>query len=87
MERDELIVVCAVRYALGRMTYIVAEVCDYVASKKDSLSQQCINSIISDVEENLEMCRKMGRTLGMECDEQRWVRLLDDLKQYKEQQT
>lgn len=80
MEQDELIVICAVRYALGRMTYIVGEVCNYVASKKDSLSQQCINIIIRDIEEDLELCRQMGRTLGMECDEQKWIGLVKCLK-------
>lgn len=80
MSNDELIIVCAVRYALGRMTYIVSVVCDYVASKKDTLSQNCINIIIRDIEEEMQRYHNSGHTLGMECDEKEWVKLLEKLK-------
>ena len=80
MNLEEQILICAVRYALGRMSYIVDDICSYVAAKKSELSQNCINIIIRDIEEELEMYHKCSRTLGMECDERTWVRLLEMLK-------
>lgn len=84
MADDELILVCAVRYALGRMSYMVSVVCEYVASKHRELSPGCLNIIIRDIEEEIEMCHKIGRTCGMECDEREWLRLLETLKKKEE---
>lgn len=38
---DETIIICAVRYALGRMSYMVGEVCRYVTFKRNALSMEC----------------------------------------------
>ena len=80
MTDEELILICAVRYTLGRMTYMVRVVCTYVASQRNTLSKHCINIIIKDIEEALDMCHRMGWTLGMDFDEREWVRLLEVLK-------
>ena len=80
MSHEEQILICAVRYALGRMSYIVGVVCDYVAVKQPELSKECINIIILDIEEELKLYHDAGQTLGMECDERTWVRLLERLK-------
>lgn len=80
MSIEEQILICAVRYALGRMTYIVDDVCKYVASKKDSLSKHCKNVIINDIEEEIAMYHRLGRTCGMVSDELDWLELLDILK-------
>ena len=37
MEIEESILIYAVRYALGRMSYAVSDVCRYVASNRDKL--------------------------------------------------
>ena len=81
MTPDEMILICAVRYALGRMSYMVSVVCDYVKDKRNELSQNCINIIIRDIEEELERYHNLGVTLGMECDEKYWIDLLHTLKQ------
>lgn len=78
---DEQILICAVRYALGRMSYIVGEVCQYVAFKRKALSEQCINIIIRDIEEEMQRYHEAGHTLGMECDERTWKNLLAILKE------
>lgn len=80
MSHEELILICAVRYALGRMSYIVGVVAEYVAVKKPELSKECINIIIRDIEEELKWHHDAGQTLGMECDERTWLRLLERLK-------
>ena len=79
LTNDENILICAVRYAIGRMSYMVNIVCKYVASKCTELSDQCINIIIRDIEEEIEMCHRVGRTCGMECDEAEWNSLLRKL--------
>lgn len=80
MSNEEQILICAVRYALGRMSYIVGVVAEYVAVKQSGLSKECINIIIRDIEEELKRYHDAGRTLGMECDERTWLRLLERLK-------
>lgn len=81
MSDEELMLISAVRYALGRMTYMVGITCEYVASKLPELSEHCINIIICDIEEELDRYHRCGQTLGMECDERTWVRLLERLKE------
>ena len=80
MSNEEQILICAVRYALGRMSYIVGVVAEYVAVKQPELSKECINIIIRDIEEELKRYHDVGQTLGMECDERTWLRLLERLK-------
>lgn len=80
LTNDEHILICAVRYALGRMSYMVSIVCEYVASKHRELSPECIAIIVRDIEEDIELSHKMGRMCGMECDEREWLRLLETLK-------
>lgn len=80
MSHEEQILICAVRYALGRMSYIVGVVAEYVAVKQPELSKESINIIIRDIEEELKRHHDAGHTLGMECDERTWVRLLERLK-------
>ena len=80
MSHKEQILICAVRYALGRMSYIVGVVAEYVAVKQPELSKKCINIIIRDIEEELKRYHDAGQILGMECDERTWLRLLEKLK-------
>ena len=80
MTSDEMILICAVRYTLGRMSYMVSVVCDYVKGKRSELSHNCINIIIHNIEEELERYHNLGETLGMECDEKNWLELLNVLK-------
>ena len=80
MSHEEQILICAVRYALGRMSYIVGVIAEYVAVKQPGLSKECINIIIRDIEEELKRYHDAGQFLGMECDERTWLRLLERLK-------
>lgn len=77
---DESILICAVRYALGRQSYIVGEVAQYVFYKRKTLSVECINIIVRDIEEEMERYHAAGQKLGMECDEKIWAKLLEVLK-------
>lgn len=83
MTREEQILICAVRYALGRRSYIVGTVAEYVNSKKNELSKNCINIIIRDIKEQLEFCHKMNMTCGDEIDERTWNNLLKALEEVR----
>lgn len=70
MSDYETIILCAVRYALGRRTYIVSLVCEYVASQIHTLSADCLSLIIRDIEDQ----EPWG--YGDECDKRDWMNLL-----------
>lgn len=76
MSDYEHIVVSAVRYALGRMTYIVELTVDYVLNdiSENRLSEKCLQLIKRDIEESSD--------LGMDIDEKNWNKLLNKI--YKE---
>ena len=46
----EHIIVSAVRYALGRRSYIVEKTIDYVASQLSKLSDRCIEVMLKDID-------------------------------------
>ena len=65
----EHIVISAVRYALGRMTYIVELTVNYILQEieNDKLSDGRLNVILRDIKET--------KDLGMECDKDKWLKL------------
>lgn len=66
----ENILINAIRYALGRRTYIVKFTVDYTISELDKLSENCKKVIKKDIIEQ----SRLG--LGDECDTDEWCRLL-----------
>ena len=84
MEINESIIVYATRYALGRMTYSVDDVCRYIKYYIKELSENCIDILIRDIEDEIKYWNNMGRTCGMECDERQWRELLELLKEERE---
>ena len=75
MSDYEQIVVSAVRYALGRKTYIVGITVDYVMKEitDNKLSKKCLWVIRSDIEHQ--------EFLGMHCDKTDWKKLLDKINE------
>ena len=84
MEINESIIVYATRYALGRMSYAVDDVCRYIKYYIKELSENCIDILIRDIEDEIKYWNDMGRTCGMECDEKQWHELLELLKEERE---
>lgn len=74
MSDYEHIVISAVRYALGRMTYIVELTVNYVLKdiEENKLSDQCLIIIRNDINST--------KDYGMECDKENWMKLLEILK-------
>ena len=71
----EHIVISAVRYALGRMTYIVELTVNYVLQEieNDKLSDRCLNVIVGDI--------RSAKSLGMDCDKAQWLKLLNRIEE------
>lgn len=53
MKPEEQMLISAVRYALGRRSYIVSDTCEFVASVSDKLSKKCISIIVSDIKKEI----------------------------------
>lgn len=75
MSDYEQIVISAVRYALGRMTYMVELTVKYVMQEieDDKLSDHCLTIIRNDI--------KNSKYYGMECDKQQWMKLLKRIEE------
>jgi hypothetical protein len=70
------VMICAIRYSLGRMTYMPSVVCRFVKPKLAKMSKKDLYVIIRDIEE----CRDYGQ----ECDEECWKDLLEEAKRVYE---
>ena len=75
MSDYEQIVISAVRYALGRMTYIVEITVNYILEEieNDKLSDRCLDVIRKDIKE--------AKDYGMEFDKKLWLKLLDRIEE------
>lgn len=75
MSDYEHIVISAVRYALGRMTYIVELTVNYVLKEieDNKLPVRCLSIIANDIRE----CKDYG----MYCDKQQWLKLLNKIEE------
>ena len=75
MSDYEHIVISAERYALGRMTYITGITVDYILKdmEENKLSDQCLDVIAEDI--------RHAKNLGVECDKQSWLKLLDKIEE------
>lgn len=70
----EHMLISALRYALGRRTYIIGMTAEYIENELPKLSDQCRAIMITDIERH----RLFG--YGDECDKEDWMQLLEKLK-------
>lgn len=77
MSEYEHMLISAVRYALGRRTYIVELTVNYVIKELPRLSDSCKKIMLDDITEH----ERFG--YGDACDERDWMRLLDALRSEK----
>lgn len=66
-----LIILCAFRYALGRMTYVTDVVPEFIENNIDNILTKDINIMIREIDEY----GQYERGLGMDCDKRNWLRL------------
>lgn len=71
----EHIVISAVRYALGKKTYMVGLTVNYILEEieYDKLSDECLIIIRRDI--------KNAEDYGMECDRKQWIKLLNRIEE------
>ena len=69
----EHMLISAMRYALGRRTYIVGMTTEYIENELPKLADQCKDVMIKDIESQ--------RNYGDECDREDWMQLLEKLKE------
>ena len=74
-EHISILSACAVRYGLGRSTYITSMISEAVISIKDILLDRDINNIIKDIDRAERDCN-----LGDLCDSDAWFELRRVLK-------
>jgi len=76
----EHMAICAIRYTMGRQSYIVADGQKW-ALEYGSKSQWVRNVIIRDLDELVEQCERGYPSLGdPSFDEPRWREVLQELK-------
>lgn len=80
---DELLI-CAVRYALGRRTYVVDDVCTMVRNNRKNISNNTLSVIIRDI---IDFGRNNNHEIdldspayGDECDLNDWMQTLSQLQ-------
>jgi len=77
MNDEELILLCALRYALGRRSYIVGVVSNYIRKKMESLSFVAIGNIIDEITK-----AESENGLGSKIDKEEWLNLRRALNEY-----
>ena len=72
MEKKERLILYATRYCLGRRTFAVDDMVEYLLDNWDSFSKQLKDTIIRDIKRAIE--EKMA---GEECDIRDWKKILN----------
>ena len=73
LDSDNLILICAFRYALGRMTYVVRVVVDEIHKRWNTLSEGDKELIVKEIREHKARHGKIGH----EMDERDWITIVD----------
>lgn len=69
---EEIIWLCAFRYCIGRTTYIVGIITDFLNENIQNMSEETKQILIQEIKE----CNN----LGMDCDKEDWLNLLNNLE-------
>lgn len=73
-------IISALRYALGRRTYITAETSEFIIENKDIIDGRMRRVMLSDLQEYLER-RNKGFISDDKCDYEVWVNLYNWLSE------
>lgn len=77
LQRDVwLVVLCTVRYACGRSTYVVSEACDLVRRMRGHLLETQVSQLAREVQKQID-----GGMAGMKCDVAEWTSLVKFLRE------
>lgn len=76
---DGLIIMAAVRYAMGRQTYMPSTVVDWCIAHLDQIDDGTKRILKRDLEAEFARLEHYELALGAPCDRAQWQRLLDRL--------
>jgi len=72
VNKEDMILFCAFRYALGRQTYIVSLIVDEIVERWNELEERDQEQYKKEINEAIEMSRA-----GADMDEKQWKRILE----------
>ena len=91
--RDDMMAIAAVRYCLGRMTYIVSDCADWLIDAWPTIKPCAQKAIERDISEAFKLddeAREAGRQykpLGMDIDRKQWERVRAHIAGQRGEQT
>lgn len=72
----ELMMISALRYAIGRYTYMPSVTIEYIRYLIPQLSAKTLFVMKRDIDEEIEHCERMGRELYMNKE---WAKLAEEI--------
>lgn len=75
-----VLLLCTVRYAMGRMSYITVETTDLLRKHEKDLKKEQRAQIRDEVQKELDRAERDSKTLGMDMDHRVWAKLVNDWK-------
>lgn len=72
IDGDDIVILAATRYALGRASYVVSDVVNFLLNNWNEISERNKNIILRDVKEAINQ-----NLAGMECDVVQWSKILE----------
>ena len=72
----ELMMISALRYAIGRYTYMPSVTIEYIRYLIPQLSTKTLFVMQRDIDEEIEHCERMGRELYMDKE---WAKLAEEI--------
>lgn len=72
----ETMLICALRYAIGRYTYMPSVTIEYIRYLIPQLSAKTLFVMKRDINEEIEHCERMGRELYMDKE---WAKLAEEI--------
>jgi hypothetical protein len=81
--RDEdlwVLLLCSLRYAMGRASYVTGEVADMIRRYKSHLTAPQRAQIAGEIRTAVRDAHNGGGFLGMKMDEDGWVRLAEEME-------
>ena len=80
----ELMMISALRYAIGRYTYMPSVTIEYIRYLIPQLSAKTLFVMMRDIDEEIEHCERMGRELYMDKEWQKLAEEIGDMYEKKE---
>lgn len=71
IDGDDIVILAATRYALGRASYVVSDVVNFLLCNWQKISERNKNIILRDIKEAINQ-----NVAGMECDVAQWNKIL-----------